>query len=69
MPDSAILPDESLILPDLLGTCAEAQRSVDAFVETARARVVAMVTVDGRVSGERLNEEQYAGHGLSWIVT
>ena len=69
MPDSAILPDESLILPDLLGTCAEAQRSVDAFVETARARVAAMVTVDGRVSGERLNEEQYAGHGLSWIVT
>ena len=69
MPDSAILPDESLILPDLLGTCAEAQRSVDAFVETARARVAAMVTVDGKVNGERLNEEQYAGHGLSWIVT
>ena len=69
MPDSAILPDESLILPDLLGTCADAQRSVDTFVETARARVAAMVTVDGRVSGERLNEEQYAGHGLSWIVT
>jgi len=69
MPDSAISADESLVLPDLLGTCAEAQKTVDAFVETARAKVAAMVSVDGRVSGGRLNEEQFAGHGLSWIVT
>ena len=69
MPDSAISADESIILPDLLGTCAEAQKSVDAFVETARAKVAAQVSVDGRVNGGRLNEEQYAGHGLSWIVT
>ena len=69
MPDSAISADESIILPDLLGTCAEAQKTVDAFVETARAKVAAMVSVDGRVSGGRLNEEQFAGHGLSWIVT
>ncbi|MDD9903848.1 MAG: acyl-CoA/acyl-ACP dehydrogenase [Rhodospirillaceae bacterium] len=69
MPDSAISADESLTLPDLLGTCAEAQKTVDAFVETARAKVAAMVSVDGRVSGGRLNEEQFAGHGLSWIVT
>lgn len=69
MPDSAQSPDESLILPDLLGTCADAQRSVEGFVETARAKVGAMVSVDGRVSGGRLNEEQFAGHGLSWMVT
>ena len=69
MPDSANSADESLILPDLLGVCAEAQRSVETFVETARARVAAMVSVDGGVNGGRLNEEQFAGHGLSWMTT
>ena len=69
MPDSAIAADESLILPDLLSTCAEAQKSVDAFAEAARARMTVMVSVDGKISGGRLNEEQFAGHGLSWIMT
>ena len=69
MPDSAIAADESLILPDLLSTCAEAQKSVDAFAEAARARMAVMVSVDGKISGGRLNEEQFAGHGLSWIMT
>ena len=69
MPDSAIAADESVILPDLLSTCAEAQKSVDAFAEAARARMAVMVSVDGKISGGRLNEEQFAGHGLSWIMT
>lgn len=69
MPDSAIAADESLILPDLLSTCAEAQKSVDVFAEAARARMAEMVSVDGKISGGRLNEEQFAGHGLSWIMT
>ena len=69
MPDTALAADDPLILPDLLGTCAAAQQAVESFVETARARVGAMVSVDGRVSGGRLNEEQFAGHGLSWMVT
>ena len=28
-----------------------------------------MVSVDGRVNGGRLNDEQFAGHGLSWMTT
>ena len=56
MPDAAISADESPVLPDLLSACTEAQRSVENFVETARARVAAMVSVDGRVNGGRLND-------------
>ena len=69
MPDSVIAADESLILPDLLSPCAAAQKCVDAFAEAARARMAVMVSVDGKISGGRLNEEQFAGHGLSWIMT
>ena len=69
MPDSPISADESLALLDLLGTCAEAQQTVEGFVDAARARVAALVTVDGRISGGRLNDEQFAGHGLSWMTT
>ena len=69
MPDSATQAEEFAILPDLLTVCGQALQTVESYVETARAHVTALVSVDARISGSRLNEEQFAAHGLSWITT
>ncbi len=69
MPDSAKQAEDSVTLPDLLGSCVEALQAVETYVELARSRVANLVSSDGRISGSRMNEEQFAAHGLSWIVT
>ncbi|NKB58091.1 MAG: acyl-CoA dehydrogenase [Alphaproteobacteria bacterium] len=69
MPDSATQAEDAATLPDLLGLCAQALQSVETYVETARSRVGTLVTADARISSARLNEEQFAAHGLSWMTT
>lgn len=69
MPDTATQAEKFAILPDLLNLCGQALQTVESYVETARSRVAALVSVDARISGARLNEEQFAAHGLSWITT
>jgi (2S)-methylsuccinyl-CoA dehydrogenase len=69
MPDSAKQAEDSVTLPDLLASCVEALQAVETYVELARSRVANLVSSDGRISGARMNEEQFAAHGLSWIVT
>lgn len=61
--------ENSLILPDLLGICGSAHKTIETFVETARTHVSDLVSVDGKISGLRLNEEQFAAHGFSWVMT
>jgi (2S)-methylsuccinyl-CoA dehydrogenase len=61
--------ENSLILPDLLGVCGSAHKTIETFVETARTHVSDLVSVDGKISGLRLNEEQFAAHGFSWVMT
>ena len=58
-----------MILPDLLSLSAAALPAVEAVVEKARSSVRAMTTVDGRISGKALEENQFAVHGLSWFST
>lgn len=57
------------ILPDLLKLTAAALPPVDALISTATEKLRAMVTVDGRVSGAKIEENQSAAHGLSWLAT
>ena len=57
------------LLPDLLTLTGAAVAPVEALLETATARVRDAVSVDGRVSGAMLEENQTAAHGLSWLAT
>jgi len=57
------------VLADLLNLTKAAIAPVEQVLDTAKARVRALVEVDGRVSGARLEENQTAAHGLAWVAT
>ena len=58
-----------VILPDLLTLTGGAVAPAEQVFETAKAIVREAVTVDGRVSGARVEQEQTATHGLAWLAT
>ncbi len=58
-----------IILPELLGLTAAAVAPVNALLDLATARVRETVSVDGRVSGDLIEQNQTAAHGLSWLAT
>ena len=60
---------QTIILPDLLATTAAAVAPLRALLETAKDCVRALVVVDGRVSGAKVEAEQTASHGLAWLAT
>ncbi|BDW86894.1 acyl-CoA dehydrogenase family protein [Roseicyclus marinus] len=67
--DGQITDETQTILSDLLGLTAAAVAPAEALLATARARVAALVTVEGRVSGSAIEENQTAAHGLAWMAT
>jgi (2S)-methylsuccinyl-CoA dehydrogenase len=54
---------------DLLDTAERAAADAQALVAEAARRVRARVTENGRVSAARVDAEQHAAHGLSWLAT
>ena len=55
--------------PDLIGQAHEAVGAMEALLADATRAVAARVTQDGRVSGNLLDREQRAAHGLAWFAT
>ncbi len=53
----------------LLGQAAAAAAAADRFYAAALARIIALVTDDGRISNQRLEREQHRIHGLAWLAT
>ncbi len=60
---------ESLILPELLATCAEALAAAESFGAAARAAVAALIAPGGKVDAHLLEREQFAAHGYAWLAT
>ncbi|WP_193367221.1 acyl-CoA dehydrogenase family protein [Pelagibius marinus] len=60
---------ESLILPELLATCAEALAAAESFGAAARSAVAALVAPGGRIDAKLLEREQFAAHGYAWLAT
>ena len=65
---------ESLILPDLLATCAEALAAAETFSAAAQQAVAALVapggpSSKGGVDAQLLEREQFAAHGYAWLAT
>jgi (2S)-methylsuccinyl-CoA dehydrogenase len=54
---------------DLLVLSRQASEAMAGLVAEATRRVRALVTVDGRISAERLEAHQHAAHGLAWLAT
>lgn len=61
---------ESAALPDLLALCADGLRAAESLLAQARIRVGERVSGPrGGIDPARLEEEQFAAHGLAWYAT
>ena len=67
--DGGVPMTETPVLSDLLALTKAALDPAEQLLETARARVAAQVTIDGRVSAQRVEANQTAAHGLAWLAT
>jgi (2S)-methylsuccinyl-CoA dehydrogenase len=67
--DGQTIADDSVILADLLALTAAAVAPAETLLATATERLRAELSVDGRVSGKLLEENQTAAHGLAWLAT
>jgi (2S)-methylsuccinyl-CoA dehydrogenase len=67
--DGQTIPEDTVILPDLLALAAAAVAPAEALLATATERLRAELSVDGRVSGALLEANQTAAHGLAWLAT
>ncbi len=59
----------TLVIPDLLATCAEALDAAEAYGAAAKRAVAGLVAPDGKVDGGALEAEQFAAHGYAWTAT
>ena len=62
-------PQSEALIPDLLEHCQNVIPAIEAVLDSAKSQMAARVTVDGRVSGKAVEQEQFAAHGLSWLAT
>jgi (2S)-methylsuccinyl-CoA dehydrogenase len=63
------LPAAAAALTDIVALSRTAAEDVASLVAEASRRLRIRVTVDGRLSPERLEAEQHAAHGLAWLAT
>jgi (2S)-methylsuccinyl-CoA dehydrogenase len=67
--DGQDLQMKPIVLPDLLTLTAAAIAPLEATLEAARIALRDQVSQEGRVSGQLIEENQTAAHGLSWLAT
>jgi len=60
---------QTALLPDLLELTGAVVAPAAALLETATARVRALVSMDGKVSNALVESNQTATHGLAWLAT
>jgi len=58
-----------VILPDLLALTRATLAPVDATLDAAKTHLRALLSDNGRISGAKLEANQSAAHGLSWLAT
>src|SRR5690606_3462720 len=61
---------ETLLINDLLPTCSAALKAAEQLLGSATASVAQLVRgADGQIDSARLEQEQFAAHGLAWLAT
>lgn len=62
--------NETLPIADLLPTCAAALKAAEQLLGSATASVAQLVRgADGHIDATKLEDEQFATHGLAWLAT
>ncbi len=62
--------NETLLIDDLLPTCSAALKAAEQLLGSATAAVAQQVRgADGQIDATKLEEEQFATHGLAWLAT
>ncbi|WP_278924150.1 MULTISPECIES: acyl-CoA dehydrogenase family protein [Pseudophaeobacter] len=67
--DGQDLQMKPIVLPDLLALTGAAIIPLEGLLEAAQDSVRRLVSQDGRVSGQLIEANQTAAHGLSWLAT
>ncbi|WP_417589607.1 acyl-CoA dehydrogenase family protein [Pararhodobacter oceanensis] len=67
--DGQDMQSPAAVIDGLFGLVSGAIAPLDALLATATERVRAKVSVAGKVSAAKLEEEQRAAHGLAWLAT
>lgn len=67
--DLALNDAQNVVLPDLLTLTAAAVAPVEVLLEKAVSTLKSALTVDGRISGKLVEQNQTASHGLAWLAT
>ncbi len=62
-------PDAAPLIDGLDGHCHAALAAADRLLADIRAGLRARLSEDGRISGARLDAEQFAVHGYAWAAT
>ena len=57
------------VMDDPLGLCAEALSAAEEILLAARRAISERLLVDGLVSPQALDAEQFAAHGFAWLST
>ncbi|MBS4049247.1 MAG: acyl-CoA dehydrogenase, partial [Alphaproteobacteria bacterium] len=61
---------ETLVIADLLPTCGKALEAAETLLGHATAAVALMVRdANGNIDSTKLEDEQFAAHGLAWLAT
>ncbi|MCV2875777.1 acyl-CoA dehydrogenase family protein [Rhodobacteraceae bacterium XHP0102] len=69
MPRDAEMTAAPVILANLTALTAEALPAVEAVLDRAKAVVLDLVSVEGKISNAAMEAEQTATHGLAWLAT
>jgi (2S)-methylsuccinyl-CoA dehydrogenase len=62
-------PASAVLVPGLLSLCDEAAANAERLVRRAIVSVRGRVSADNALSGDLIEREQHACHGLSWLAT
>ena len=63
------MPSDSPVLPNLLSTCGNALATAQKLSAAAKDGVTALVSRDGKINADLLEQHQFAAHGFAWFAT
>jgi (2S)-methylsuccinyl-CoA dehydrogenase len=57
------------LIDNLIDVCTEAQQTTEHILELARQSISNLIIIDGKLSSEAIDAEQFAAHGFAWLAT
>ena len=57
------------LIDNLIDVCTEAQKTTEHIFELARQAISNLIIIDGKLSSEAIDAEQFAAHGFAWLAT